>query len=289
LGALADQNGNTIAVPGLWGLILGNGGSGGDANAIYFTAGLTGDKHGLLGSLQATPSITSAANAAGGVTGIASNSFISIYGADLAPITRNWTNSDFSGTNLPTSLDGVSVTINGKPGFVYYISPKQIDVLTPVDTATGSVPIVVTDNGLVSASMTATMNAFSPAFFLLKDNLSVAALHSSGAIVGATTLYAGASTPAAPGETITIFGTGFGPTNPAITNGAIVAAPQAVMTAPTVTIGGVTATVVYAGLVSAGVYQLNVVVPSGAAAGNAPIVATVGGVSSSATAIVTLN
>jgi uncharacterized protein (TIGR03118 family) len=289
LGALADQNGNTIAIPGLWGLILGNGGSGGDANAIYFTAGLTGDKHGLLGSLQATPSITSAANAAGGVTGIASNAFISIYGANLAPITRNWTNSDFSGTNLPTSLDGVSVTINGKPGFVYYISPKQIDVLTPVDTATGSVPIVVTDNGLVSASMTATMNAFSPAFFLLKDNLSVAALHSSGAIVGATTLYAGASTPASPGETITIFGTGFGPTNPAITNGAIVAAPQTVVTAPTVTIGGVTATVVYTGLVSAGVYQLNVIVPAGAAAGNAPIVATVGGVSSSATAIVTLN
>jgi len=289
LGALTDQNGNTIAIPGLWGLLLGNGGSGGDANAIYFTAGLTGDKHGLLGSLQATPTLTSAANAAGGVTGIASNAFISIYGADLAPITRNWTNSDFSGTNLPTSLDGVSVTINGKPGFVYYISPKQIDVLTPVDTTTGSVPIVVTDNGLVSASMTATMNAFSPAFFLLKDNLSVAALHSSGAIVGATTLYAGASTPAAPGETITVFGTGFGPTNAAITNGAIVAAPLAVVTAPTVTIGGVAATVVYAGLVSAGVYQLDVVVPAGAAAGNAAIVATVGGFSSSATAIVTLN
>jgi uncharacterized protein (TIGR03437 family) len=250
---------------------------------------LTGDKHGLLGSLQATPSITSAANAAGGVTGIASNAYISIYGGDLAPITRNWTNSDFSGTSLPTSLDGVSVTVNGKPGFVYYVSPKQIDVLTPVDTATGTVPIVVTDNGLVSASMTATMNPFSPAFFLLKDNLSVAAVHSSGAIVGAATLYAGASTPAAPGETITVFGTGFGPTNPAFTNGAIVAAPLAVATAPTVTIGGVSATVAYAGLVSAGVYQLNIIVPAGTAAGNAAIVATVGGISSSSTAIVTVN
>jgi uncharacterized protein (TIGR03118 family) len=289
LGALTDQNGNTIAIPGLWGLLLGNGGSGGDANAIYFTAGLTGDKHGLLGSLQATPAATSVANAAGGVTGIASNAYISIFGSDLAPITRNWTNSDFSGVNLPTSLDGVSVTINGKPGFVYYVSPKQIDVLTPVDTATGAVPVVVTDNGLVSASFTATMNSFSPAFFLLKDNLSVAAIHSSGAIVGATTLYAGASTPAAPGETITIYGTGFGPTNPAITNGTIVAVPLTVATAPTVTIGGVTATVVYAGLVSAGVYQLNVIVPAGTAAGNAPIVATVGGFSSSATAIVTVN
>jgi uncharacterized protein (TIGR03118 family) len=288
LGALADQNGNTISISGLWGLLLGNGGNGGDASAIYFTAGTGNQLHGLLGSLQAGPSTTSVSNAAGGVTGIASNAFISIFGADLAPITRNWTTSDFSGTNLPTSLDGVSVTVNGKPSFVYYISPKQIDVLTPVDTATGTVPIVVTNNGLVSASTTATMNAFSPAFFLLKDNLSVAAVHSSGAIVGATTLYAGASTPAAPGETITIFGTGFGPTSPAITNGAIVAAPQAVVTAPTVTIGGVSATVVYAGLVSSGVYQLDVVVPAGTANGNAAIVATVGGFSSSSTAIVTV-
>jgi uncharacterized protein (TIGR03437 family) len=288
LGTLADENGNTISFSGLWGLIVGNGGSGGDANAVYFVAGTGNEKHGLLGSIQAGPSATSVANAAGGVAGIASNSFISIFGSNLAPITRNWTNSDFSGANLPTSLDGVSVTVNGKPAFVYYISPKQIDVLTPVDTATGSVPVVVTDNGLVSASTTATMNAFSPAFFLLKDNLSVAAVHSSGAIVGAATLYAGASTPAAKGETITIFGTGFGPTTPAIASGTIVAAPQTVATQPTVTIGGAPATVVYAGLVSAGVYQLNVVVPAATPTGNAAIVATVGGASSSATAIVTV-
>jgi uncharacterized protein (TIGR03118 family) len=288
LGALADQNGNTISISGLWGLLLGNGGSGGDPNAIYFTAGTDNELHGLLGSLQAAPSLTSVANAAGGVTGIASNAFISIFGANLAPITRNWTTSDFSGVNLPTSLDGVSVTVNGKPSFVYYISPKQIDVLTPVDTATGTVPVVVTDNGLVSASTTATMNTYSPALFLLKDNASVAALHSSGGIVGATTLYAGASTPAAPGETITLFGTGFGPTSPAFTNGAIVAAPLAVVTAPTVSIGGASATVVYAGLVSAGVYQLDVIVPSATPNGNAAVVAQVGGFSSSSTAIVTV-
>jgi uncharacterized protein (TIGR03118 family) len=289
LGALADQNGNTISISGLWALLLGNGGSGGDANAIYFTAGTGNELHGLLGSLQAAPSITSVVNAASGSAAIASNTYISIYGTDLAPITRNWTNSDFSGTSLPTSLDGVSVTVDGKPAFVYYISPKQIDVLTPVDTSTITVPVVVTDNGLVSAPSTANLNAYSPAFFLLKDNLSVAAVHSSGAIVGATTLYAGASTPAAPGETITIFGTGFGPTNPAFTNGAIVAAPLTVATAPTVTIGGLAATVVYAGLVSAGVYQLDVVVPLATPAGNAAVVALTGGVASSSTAIVTVN
>jgi uncharacterized protein (TIGR03437 family) len=91
-----------------------------------------------------------------------------------------------------------------------------------------------------------------------------------------------------PGETITIFGTGFGPTNPAFSNGTIVAAPLAVATAPTVTIGGISATVTYAGLVSAGVYQLDVVVPLATPAGNAAVVAQVGGVSSTATAIVTV-
>jgi uncharacterized protein (TIGR03118 family) len=289
LGPMMDQNGNVISISGLWGLLFGNGGSGGDVNALYFTAGTDNELHGLLGSLQATPSLTSVSNAASGAAAIASNAYISIFGANLSPITRNWTASDFSGTSLPTSLDGVSVTVDGKPAFVYYISPKQIDVLTPVDTATGPVAVVVTSNGLVSAATTATMNAYSPGFFLLKDNASVAAVHSSGALVGATTLYAGDSTPATPGETITIFGTGFGPTNPAIANGTIVAAPQAVVTTPTVTIGGVTATVVYAGLVSAGVYQLDVVVPASTAAGNATIVATVGSVSSQSTAIVTVN
>jgi uncharacterized protein (TIGR03118 family) len=289
LGPLMDQNGNVIAISGLWALLLGNGGSGGDANALYFTAGTDNEQHGLFGSLQATPSLTSVSNAASGAAGIASNAYISIYGANMAPITRNWTASDFSGASLPTALDGVSVTVDGKPAFVYYISPKQIDVLTPVDTNTGPVPVVVTSNGLVSASITATMNAYSPGFFLLKDNASVAAVHSSGAIVGAATLYAGDSTPAAPGETITIFGTGFGTTNPAFTNGAIVAAPLAVVTAPTVTIGGAPATVVYAGLVSAGVYQLDVVVPASTPAGNAAIVATVGGVSTQSAAIVTVN
>jgi uncharacterized protein (TIGR03118 family) len=289
LGALKDQNGNPISIPGLWGLLLGNGGNGGDANAIYFTAGPDNELHGLLGSLQAAPSLTTVSNAASGAAGTSSNAYISIFGANLAPITRNWTTSDFSGVNLPTSLDGVSVTVNSKPAFVYYISPKQIDVLTPVDTATGPVPVVVTNNGLVSASTTATMGAFSPGFFLLKDNASVAALHSSGAIVGATTLYPGESSPATPGETIAIFATGFGPTNPAITNGAIVSAPQPVVTAPTVTIGGVSAQVVFAGLVSAGVYQLNVIVPASLPAGNPAIVAQVGSISSQAGATVAVN
>ncbi|MDR3702958.1 MAG: TIGR03118 family protein [Candidatus Sulfopaludibacter sp.] len=292
LGALADQNGDPIAISGLWALIVGNGGNGGDPNAIYFSAGTDNQQHGLLGSLQAAPVITASAvtNAAdAAATGIASNTFVTITGAGLAPLTRNWTTSDFTGgTKLPTSLGGVSVTVDGKPAYVSYISTKQINILTPVDTATGPVQVVVNNNGLVSASVTATMQTYSPGFFLFKDGKSIAALHAGGALVGATTLYAGASEPAQPGEEIALFGTGFGTTNPAITDGSIVATPLAVTTTPTVTFGGVTAQVVYAGLIAAGVYQINVIVPPSTANGDIPVVATAGSFTSAASAIVTV-
>jgi uncharacterized protein (TIGR03118 family) len=286
VGALKDQNGNTIAYPGLWGLIFGNGGSGGDPNALYLLAGGAGQNHGLLASIQASPTLTSVGNAADIQSGIAMNSFISIYGSDLAPITRNWTLSDFSGAKLPMSLDGVSVTVNGNPAFVYYISPKQIDVLTPVDATTGPVQVVVTDNGLVSNSFSATMQAFSPAFFLLKDSISIAALHANGSIVGATTLYAGLSTPAVSGETIGLFGTGFGQTTPAVVSGTIVATASACATTPTVTVGGAPAQVAYCGLVDAGLYQVNITVPAGTPSGNNVVVISFGTVSSNSNAMI---
>jgi uncharacterized protein (TIGR03118 family) len=286
LGALLDENGNTITLPGLWGLILGNGGSGGDANAIYFAAGGASQKHGVLGSLQAAPTITSIANAAATQPNIAPGAYISIFGSDLAPITRNWTNSDFNGTALPKSLDGVSVTVDGKSAYVYYISPKQIDVLVAADTTTGPVQVVVTDNGLVSNSMSATMASTSPAFFLFKDNKSIAALHAGGGIVGATTLYTGLSTPANPGETIALFGNGFGATNPAPTDGTIISVYLPCATTPTVMVGGAAATVTYCALVGTGLYQVNVTIPSATAAGDAPVTITFGSVTSAATTTV---
>jgi uncharacterized protein (TIGR03437 family) len=134
--------------------------------------------------------------------------------------------------------------------------------------------------------VSATLQTYSPAFFLLKDNASISAIHSSGALVGATTLYAGDSTPAAPGETIALFGTGFGTTNPAISDGSVVTAPQPVTTMPTVTVGGTSATVVYAGLISAGVYQINVTVPLTATTGSAVVTASIGGVTSASNATI---
>jgi uncharacterized protein (TIGR03118 family) len=56
VGTLLDESGNPIEIPGLWGLRVGNGGNGGDPNALYFSAGIPGpngmvEDHGLFGRL----------------------------------------------------------------------------------------------------------------------------------------------------------------------------------------------------------------------------------------------
>jgi uncharacterized protein (TIGR03437 family) len=72
------------------------------------------------------------------------------------------------------------------------------------------------------------------------------------------------SSPAQPGETIVLYGTGFGPTNPLVSNRKRIPAPAALAGAVPlrVQIGSMQAQVVYAGLVGNGLYQLNVVVPN---------------------------
>jgi uncharacterized protein (TIGR03118 family) len=55
LGALLGPSGNPLSLDGLWGLQFGNGGSGGDANTLYFSAGPDGESHGLFGSINAVP------------------------------------------------------------------------------------------------------------------------------------------------------------------------------------------------------------------------------------------
>jgi len=51
LDKLRDEHGQAIVIDGLWALRVGNGGNGGDANAVYFTAGPNDEHDGLFGSL----------------------------------------------------------------------------------------------------------------------------------------------------------------------------------------------------------------------------------------------
>jgi len=85
LGSLHDQHGKTLKIDELWGLAFGNGQNTGNSNTLFFTAGVGGEKHGLVGSLQpdgSTGSATTggAATSGSGSGGSSSGSGASGYG-----------------------------------------------------------------------------------------------------------------------------------------------------------------------------------------------------------------
>ncbi|MBV8730490.1 MAG: hypothetical protein JO336_11860, partial [Acidobacteriia bacterium] len=230
-------------------------------------------------------------NAAGNIRVIAPNTWITIKGMALAPAgdSRTWQQSDFIGGQMPTSLDGVSVTLNGINGYISYISPTQVNALAPPNLQPGLVQIQTINNGAKSAIASVQLQNYSPAFATLTyvPPLYVAALHANGTVVGPTSLYPGLSSPAKPGEIIQVYADGFGPTTAAVTPGS----PQQSGTLPTlpvITIGGTQAQVIFAGLVSAGLYQFNVTIPTNATSGDNAISATYAGFSTQQGTLVTV-
>jgi uncharacterized protein (TIGR03437 family) len=234
----------------------------------------------------ATSRIDSVVNAASFQPAISSGGFVSIVGTGFATSSRSWTSSDFSAGNLPVQLDGVSVTIDGKPAFVEYISPTQINAIAPDDATIGNVQVQVTTPQGTSYSATVPKQALSPAFFTYQSATTtyVAAIHLDGILVGPA---GPSSRPAVPGEVIEIYGTGFGPTNPVTATSQLVAQPAQLSVPAQVTIGGVNAQVQWAGIVSSGLYQLNVAIPN-VPAGDLPVQTSVSGFQSAANAFIAI-
>lgn len=290
-GTLQDANGANIVIPGLWALYFGNGVSGGDKDTVYFTAGPGGQKHGLIGSISANPNVAATAitNAAQAPAGIGANTYVTIKGTNLAATKRSWQTADFVANKLPSSLDGVTVTVNGEPAYLSYVSPIQINLLTPADLPSGGqITVQVSNNGLTSSALNVAAQAVAPSFFLFNSDKYIAATHGNYSLIGPTTLFPNSSTPATPGETIVLYGNGFGITSPPVPGGQIVSTAATLVTTPTILFNNVAAKVVYAGLVGAGLYQFNVVVPPGLPDGDAAVVAQTGGLSSAAGALITL-
>jgi uncharacterized protein (TIGR03118 family) len=291
IATLNDVYGTPIVIPGLWALQVGNGGSGGDANAVYFTAEIPGPDngtHGLFGRLQAAPVVTATdvVNGASFQPAIAPNTWVTITGGNLSATTRVWDSDDFVGTALPTDIDSVSVTVNGTYAYVEYVSPGQLNILLPVGLTSGQAQVQTYNFGLASPVVTVQVQDVAPAFFLESDGKHIVATHANGSLIGPASTTTGA-TPAAPGETIVLYGTGFGVTNPAAPKGKLITTPLTLATPPTITIGGTDAgPVAFAGLISAGLYQINVTVPASTASGDAPVVALVGSTASPGTAVI---
>jgi uncharacterized protein (TIGR03118 family) len=292
LGAVQDVSGNNLVIPGLWGLATGNSGSGGDAGAIYFTAGIAGGgalhTHGLFGSLQAAPLIlpNGIVNGASFQLGIAPYTFVSILGTNLSATTRSWQDSDFVNGRLPTSLDGVAVTVDGMPAYPAYISPRQLNVLMPTRLISGQVQVM--SNGLASSVMPAQLTPVAPAFFLFGASGYAAATHADGTSVGNGPLFPTSSKPAKPGEMIMFYGTGFGPTTPPVVDGALVSGALPLALPFSITVGGLVAQTTFAGLSATGLYQFNVVIPD-MPSGEVPVIGQIAGSSTRAALVIVQN
>ena len=220
--------------------------------------------------------VTSVVNAGSYQPGIASGAWISIFGTNLSQSTYGWQASDIVNGALPTTLQNVSVTVNGLPAYVDYVSPTQINALAPDDVTLGPVPVQVTTAGAASNAVTVQKSLFAPAF-LTFDGTHVAALHADYSPIGAPNLLPGVvTTPANPGETILLYGVGFGPANPPQPSGQLVTTAAPLANGVQVTIGGQTASVAFAGLTGSGLYQFNATVPN-LPNGDAAVVASIGG------------
>ena len=228
------------------------------------------------------PTITSVVNAASFAPGTSANTWITIQGTNLSTTTRSWTASDFVDNQLPTSLDDVTVWVGSLRAYPSYISPTQLNVLAPDDATTGSVDVLVKNAFGYGSTFKVNKMDPMPALFTV-DAQHVAARHADGRAVGPTNLIAGGTfSPAAPGEVIQLFGTGFGASAEPVPSGQILAVPVALASQVTVTIGGQAAIVQFAGMSASGLDQLNITVPDGLPDGDAAIVASVGGVSTQA-------
>ncbi|MEZ5401810.1 MAG: hypothetical protein R2729_19205 [Bryobacteraceae bacterium] len=206
-----------------------------------------------------------------GKTGFSSNMYVEIFGSNLANSTRTWTGADFNGANAPTELDGVRVTVNGKPAFIFFISPGQININAPEDDAVGPVQIQVFRNGVASNVGMADRARVSPtlhtaASFQVGDSQHIVAQAADfRSFVGRPGMIQGLNFRAArPGETVIAFALGCGPTDPPTKAGAV--NPQLARLALPfeVRIGGVAAQVGFAGMLgdTIGLYQLNIVIPT---------------------------
>ena len=217
------------------------------------------------------PVITSNGGVVNGASfspGIVAGSWTTIFGSNLASALKTWDGLIDAQGNFPTAIDGVRVTIDGLPAFINFISANQINVQAPALTRTGMVPVVVTTPGGTSETVMANVVREAPGLFLFTQSpvrYPAVVRATDGRFIAPTGLFPGVTTePAKPGDILLLFGTGFGPTTPAVVPGRVFsgAAPLADLSALQVRIGGMSVVPSFAGLSGSGLYQFNVTVPN---------------------------
>jgi uncharacterized protein (TIGR03437 family) len=194
---------------------------------------------------------------------------LTLYGSNLAPHPLTVA----SQVPLPTTLDGVQVMVNGVAAPIYYTTPGQISAIVPYAANTSVVEIQVVNNSAASNVVTNFSGLTAPGVLTQSQNgFGYGDIeHADGSLVTP-------SHPAQAGETVAVYLTGLGAVYPAIADGS--AGPAGPLSQTTNTIAAyidstsaansLAATVTFAGLAPelAGLYQVNLTIPSGATAGD---------------------
>ena len=225
-------------------------------------------------------------NAAGYQASIAPGSWVAIYGQNLAADTRTWRADEIHNGVLPTQLDGVSVTIDGKAAAIYFISRTQISALVPAGASPGLVQVWVTNSAGSSVPSFVEIGQTAPSLFEWRGTsgkaFAVATYTDFRHTGDPAVLQDPGATPAKPGDVIILWGTGFGPTDPPTPDG-LATQPAKLVNVPAVTIGGVAAEYVGGAVTPgfAGLDEIAVRVPA-VPDGEQEVVVTTGGAASPA-------
>ena len=167
------------------------------------------------------------------VNRISPNALISVFGGYFAPEgTQALTPELNAAGGVADNLAGICLEIAGERVPLFAVFPHQINAQAPRGLTPGTARLAVvrgcgTPGERRGPKESVAVDPVSPAFFNFVSNPDgrnpIVALHGGGpALVGPPGAVAGAVlTPAAPGEIVTLFGTGFGPTEPALEAGRI--------------------------------------------------------------------
>jgi uncharacterized protein (TIGR03437 family) len=229
---------------------------------------------------------------------LAPNGLYTIFGENFAQPGGGWQvgPADLVNGQLPIRFQGVCVGVGGTLAPLIHVYPGQVSFQAPNLNTSGAVGVQVIlncrENGEVRSNVeNVEMRVASPEFLFFVQNAdgrnAVAAVDAvTGAYIGPPGLVAGGNfAPAKPGDLVTIFGSGFGATNPLFFAGDLADRIAPVTGGVSITLGGqpvAASDILYVGATPgfAGLYQINLRIPADAADGNLPLSISVSGVPS---------
>lgn len=194
--------------------------------------------------------------------GLAPNTLATLFGQNLALVTRSLQSGDVRSGQIPTVLTGtgVRVMVGGLAAPILYVSPGQVNFLVPAELLPGPLDIRLALDSRYGPAIRVDLRASAPALFQADPEFLVATRGDGSAV--------SRNSPARPGEIIVLYATGLGETRPPQASGTLAKIPAVIerLRVFRVELGNVTLPpehVLYAGVVPgfAGLYQINLRLP----------------------------